>query len=110
MIATVRAIRPLRFFRKSAGGPFSWIVTNERPNLVKAVIAVEPNGREAHRPSLLLERAQQRAPDPSATGLRHHVHALDLGKVEEAYQEVAKRLGILPEAGVRDLKGPEAVQ
>ena len=32
----------------------------------------------------------------------------DLGKVEEAYQEVAKRLGILPEAGVRDLKGPEA--
>ena len=31
----------------------------------------------------------------------------DLGKVEEAYQEVAKRLGILPEAGVRDLKGPE---
>jgi phosphoribosylaminoimidazole-succinocarboxamide synthase len=34
----------------------------------------------------------------------------DLGKVEEAYQEVARRLGILPEAGVRDLKGPEAVQ
>ncbi len=31
----------------------------------------------------------------------------DLGKVEEAYQEVAKRLGILPEAGMRDLKGPE---
>ena len=27
-----------------------------------------------------------------------------MGKVEEAYQEVAKRLGILPEAGVRDLK------
>ena len=34
----------------------------------------------------------------------------DLGRVEEAYQEVARRLGILPEAGVRDLKGPEAVQ
>jgi phosphoribosylaminoimidazole-succinocarboxamide synthase len=34
----------------------------------------------------------------------------DLGKVEEGYQEVARRLGILPEAGVRDLKGPEAVQ
>ena len=34
----------------------------------------------------------------------------DLGKIEEAYQEVATRLGILPEAGVRDLKGPEAVQ
>jgi phosphoribosylaminoimidazole-succinocarboxamide synthase len=34
----------------------------------------------------------------------------DLGKVEEAYQEVARRLGILPEAGVRDMKGPEAMQ
>jgi phosphoribosylaminoimidazole-succinocarboxamide synthase len=34
----------------------------------------------------------------------------DLGKIEEAYQEVARRLGILPEAGVRDMKGPEALQ
>ena len=34
----------------------------------------------------------------------------DLGRVEEAYQEVARRLGILPEAGSRDLKGPEAMQ
>ena len=34
----------------------------------------------------------------------------DMGKVEEAYQEVAKRLGILPEAGMRDLKGPEIMQ
>jgi phosphoribosylaminoimidazole-succinocarboxamide synthase len=34
----------------------------------------------------------------------------DLGNVEEAYQEVARRLGILPEAGPRDLKGPELVQ
>lgn len=34
----------------------------------------------------------------------------DLGKVEEAYQEVAKRLGILPEAGMRDMKGPETMQ
>ena len=34
----------------------------------------------------------------------------DLGKVEEGYQEVARRLGILPEAGVRDLKGPEIMQ
>ncbi len=30
----------------------------------------------------------------------------DLGGVEEAYQEVARRLGILPESGPRDLKGP----
>ncbi len=34
----------------------------------------------------------------------------DLGKVEEGYQEVAKRLGILPEAGTRDMKGPELMQ
>ena len=30
----------------------------------------------------------------------------DLGKVAEAYQEVAQRLGILPESGPRDVKGP----
>lgn len=34
----------------------------------------------------------------------------DLGDVEEAYQEVARRLGILPEGGPTDLKGPEMVQ
>jgi phosphoribosylaminoimidazole-succinocarboxamide synthase len=34
----------------------------------------------------------------------------DLGGVEEAYQEVARRLGILPEGGPSDLKGPEMVQ
>ena len=34
----------------------------------------------------------------------------DLGKGEEAYQEVARRLGILPEAGMRDMKGPETMQ
>ena len=34
----------------------------------------------------------------------------DLGGVEEAYQEVARRLGILPEGGVADLEGPTAVQ
>ena len=34
----------------------------------------------------------------------------DLGQVEEAYQEVARRLGILPEGGPRDLKGPATMQ
>ncbi|MHA1571909.1 MAG: phosphoribosylaminoimidazolesuccinocarboxamide synthase, partial [Alphaproteobacteria bacterium] len=34
----------------------------------------------------------------------------DLGNVAEAYQEVARRLGILPEAGPRDLKGPARMQ
>jgi phosphoribosylaminoimidazole-succinocarboxamide synthase len=34
----------------------------------------------------------------------------DLGNVQEGYAEIARRLGILPEAGPRDLKGPEMVQ
>lgn len=34
----------------------------------------------------------------------------DLGRVEEAYQEVARRLGVLPEAGPMDIKGPTVVQ
>jgi phosphoribosylaminoimidazole-succinocarboxamide synthase len=34
----------------------------------------------------------------------------DLGGEEEAYQEVARRLGILPEAGLRDMQGPDTVQ
>jgi phosphoribosylaminoimidazole-succinocarboxamide synthase len=34
----------------------------------------------------------------------------DLGQVEEAYQEVARRLGILPEGGPADLKGPKTMQ
>ena len=34
----------------------------------------------------------------------------DLGGVEEAYQEVARRLGILPESGPGDMKGPEVMQ
>ena len=34
----------------------------------------------------------------------------DLGRVQEGYQEIARRLGILPEAGPRDLKGPETMQ
>ncbi|MGO9787828.1 MAG: phosphoribosylaminoimidazolesuccinocarboxamide synthase [Stellaceae bacterium] len=34
----------------------------------------------------------------------------DLGKVEEAYQEVARRLGLLTEGAPGDPKGPQAVQ
>ncbi len=34
----------------------------------------------------------------------------DLGQVEEAYQEVARRLGILPESGPGDMKGPKTMQ
>jgi phosphoribosylaminoimidazole-succinocarboxamide synthase len=34
----------------------------------------------------------------------------DMGGAREAYQEVARRLGVLPEAGPMDLKGPKAIQ
>lgn len=34
----------------------------------------------------------------------------DLDRVEEAYQEVARRLGIFPEGGPRDLQGPDTAQ
>ncbi|PHQ71507.1 MAG: phosphoribosylaminoimidazolesuccinocarboxamide synthase [Sneathiella sp.] len=34
----------------------------------------------------------------------------DLGGVEDAYQEVARRLGILPEGGPGDLKGTTSIQ
>ena len=34
----------------------------------------------------------------------------DLGRVEEGYQEVARRLGILPEGGPGDFKAPKIVQ
>ena len=34
----------------------------------------------------------------------------DLGAVAEAYQEVARRLGILPEGGPGDMKGPAVMQ
>ncbi|MBB4267270.1 phosphoribosylaminoimidazolesuccinocarboxamide synthase [Roseospira visakhapatnamensis] len=34
----------------------------------------------------------------------------DMGGVEEAYQEVARRLGILPEGGPRDMPGPATMQ
>ncbi|MSO55138.1 MAG: phosphoribosylaminoimidazolesuccinocarboxamide synthase [Rhodospirillales bacterium] len=34
----------------------------------------------------------------------------DLGKVEEAYQEVARRLGIRIEGGPADVKGPQVIQ
>jgi phosphoribosylaminoimidazole-succinocarboxamide synthase len=34
----------------------------------------------------------------------------DLGGVAEAYQEVAQRLGILPESGPRDIQGPKLMQ
>jgi phosphoribosylaminoimidazole-succinocarboxamide synthase len=34
----------------------------------------------------------------------------DLGQVEEAYQEVARRLGILPDGGASDMRGPRTMQ
>jgi phosphoribosylaminoimidazole-succinocarboxamide synthase len=33
-----------------------------------------------------------------------------MGGVAEAYQEVARRLGITPESGQQDIKGPSTIQ
>jgi phosphoribosylaminoimidazole-succinocarboxamide synthase len=37
-------------------------------------------------------------------------HSGDFGDVADAYQEVARRLGILPESGPSDIKGPDTLQ
>jgi phosphoribosylaminoimidazole-succinocarboxamide synthase len=42
--------------------------------------------------------------------LDHEQIRNDLGRLSGAYQEVARRLGILPESGPGDLKGPETMQ
>jgi phosphoribosylaminoimidazole-succinocarboxamide synthase len=34
----------------------------------------------------------------------------DLGQVEQGYQEVARRLGILPEGGPSDFQAPKTMQ
>jgi phosphoribosylaminoimidazole-succinocarboxamide synthase len=34
----------------------------------------------------------------------------DLSKITDAYQEVARRLGILPESGPTDIQGPDVMQ
>jgi phosphoribosylaminoimidazole-succinocarboxamide synthase len=34
----------------------------------------------------------------------------DMDNIAEAYQEVARRLGILPESGPTDIKGPQVMQ
>lgn len=37
-------------------------------------------------------------------------HSGDYGDLADAYQEVARRLGILPESGPSDIKGPDTLQ
>ncbi len=37
-------------------------------------------------------------------------HSGDFGDLADAYQEVARRLGILPESGPSDIKGPDTLQ
>src|SRR5437867_438774 len=50
----------------SAGGPFGWLVANERPNLVKAVVSVEGGGNFATLPLAY----DPPVPDPSQLALR----------------------------------------
>lgn len=46
----------------------------------------------------------------SNEGLDRERFRHDLSKIADAYQEVARRLGILPESGPADIKGPETMQ
>ena len=40
----------------------------------------------------------------------YFMRRLNMRGVEEAYQEVGRRLGILPESGPNDIQGPELMQ
>ncbi len=42
--ALLDRIGPAIVLVHSAGGPFAWVVADQRPNLVKAIVAVEPAG------------------------------------------------------------------
>ncbi len=77
LIALVDQIGPSILMTHSQGGAFGWPVADARPDKVKAILAIEPNGppgRSAriHRRARLLQGGQARAV------LWHHVGADDL--------------------------------
>ncbi len=74
-------------------------------------------GRLYFEDEVLLVIADEISPDncrlwDSSTGekLDKDRFSHDLGNVAQGYQEVARRLGILPESGPSDLKGPKVMQ
>lgn len=44
IVALLQKIGPAILLTHSQSGPFGWLVTDARPDLVKAILAVEPNG------------------------------------------------------------------
>ena len=114
---------------------FGWAATQDMDDIVALVVAgerlpdrpvpgrrhhagglqagVRPavgGGRHAHRPRRRDQPGQLPAVgQQDVEKMDKDRFRRDLGRVEEAYQEVARRLGILPEAGNNDLKGPETV-
>src|SRR5215216_6531732 len=48
LVALVDKIGPSIVMMHSMGGPAGWLVTDARPDAVKAVLAIEPNGPPVH--------------------------------------------------------------
>jgi pimeloyl-ACP methyl ester carboxylesterase len=48
MLALADKIGPFIVLMHSQGGPIGWAIADARPDLVKAVVAVEPNGPPGH--------------------------------------------------------------
>ena len=48
MLALADRIGPFIMLMHSQGGPIGWTIADARPDLVKAIVAVEPNGPPAH--------------------------------------------------------------
>ena len=48
MLALADKLGPFIVLMHSQGGPIGWAIADARPDLVKAIIAVEPNGPPGH--------------------------------------------------------------
>ena len=48
MLALADKIGPFIVLMHSQGGPIGWAIADARPDLVKAIVAVEPNGPPGH--------------------------------------------------------------
>jgi pimeloyl-ACP methyl ester carboxylesterase len=48
LVALVDKIGPSIVMMHSMGGPAGWLVTDARPDMIKAVLAIEPNGPPVH--------------------------------------------------------------
>ena len=52
-VALLDEIGPAILLTHSQSGPFGWVVANDRPKLVKGILAVEPNGPPFHEAAMV---------------------------------------------------------